>query len=237
MEQPSSRLAEVTARTLSAIAILLSTVVASILISASPAAAYLKPDTTTSRYECNADVASLQQQARAQASNGRSGVDILDFGRPAYSTTSGFLTVSPCSKFVTLGAVLTAVESYAATWYANTSTSPVMTISIGTNNSCTVHSACRPVSYVPTDLYRWGQHFGDTVSSLASYIGSRYSSQENAGAGDDAEPAFDPEYSDTYNVLTGYGGHSTQLLFDYGSLEAGYWTSSQELQVAYGPPG
>lgn len=73
---------------------------------ASPSWAYTKPDTTTSVYEKTTDLGTIEAQAVAQASNGRSGTVILDFGRPAYSSTSGTGYIDFSNVFVTRAQVL-----------------------------------------------------------------------------------------------------------------------------------
>jgi hypothetical protein len=56
-------------------------------------------------------------------------------------------------------------------------------------------------------------------------------------AGDDAEPAFDPGYQNTFDVLAGYahavGGFQPPMI-DFGSAEPGFWSNDQLLQIADG---
>jgi hypothetical protein len=59
----------------------------------------------------------------------------------------------------------------------------------------------------------------------------------HAVAADDAEPAYDPGYQNTFDVLEGYASfvHGTfPPMVDFGSAEPNYWTEAQLLQVAYG---
>src|SRR5205823_13778740 len=73
--------------------------------------------------------------------------------------------------------------------------------------------------------------------ALQSYIaGKGWTRNESSSAGEDAEPAWDPSYSNTGNFLAAFAARSgyTYPMWDYGSLEPGYWTPSQEYQVAYG---
>jgi hypothetical protein len=56
-------------------------------------------------------------------------------------------------------------------------------------------------------------------------------------AADDAEPAFDPGYYNTYDVMEGYAqavGGSVPPMVDYGSADPGFWTEDQLLQIANG---
>ena len=64
-----------------------------------------------------------------------------------------------------------------------------------------------------------------------------YTDNVRVVAADDAEPAYDPGYTNTYDLLEGYArtvGGSFPAMVDYGSAEASYWTEHQLLQVAYG---
>lgn len=74
---------------------------------------------------------------------------------------------------------------------------------------------------------RWWQY---------SAIQQGYSSKEAAAAADDAEPGYDPEFWDTHAVLVGYNQGSSIALYDYGSDEAGFWSESRLLEVAWGFP-
>jgi hypothetical protein len=56
-------------------------------------------------------------------------------------------------------------------------------------------------------------------------------------AADDAEPAYDPEYENTYDVLAGYADvvdGAFPSMVDYGSADADFWTEAELFQVAYG---
>jgi hypothetical protein len=74
-------------------------------------------------------------------------------------------------------------------------------------------------------------------SWAASVNASSRSVQIKVVAGDDVEPAHDPGYRNTADVLRGYaravGGFQPSMV-DYGSAEPGFWTPDQLYQVAYG---
>lgn len=202
---------------------------------AAPASAYTKPDTTTSIYEHSADLTTIDAQADAQAANGRSGLVILDFSRPGYDLAHGgsgaFDFGGHENNFATITA---AVEEYARRWYLDTGSSPHLNVAFGINNSYTVNSGNCPCGYMPTDLYRWGQQFGTAVNTISNYITAHYSSQVTGTSANDAEPGFDPEYTDTANVFNGYNNTGLPAIYDYGSMESGFWTQSEEYAVAFG---
>ena len=66
---------------------------------------------------------------------------------------------------------------------------------------------------------------------------SGYTDLVTVVAGDDAEPAFDPGYQNTHDLLAGYahavGGYQPSMI-DYGSADRGFWSNDQLLQVADG---
>lgn len=139
------------------------------------------PPRTASLYEGTTSPSILYSQGETQAGNGRSGLVILDFGRPAQvNTTAGFVDYS--GHFDSVSAVLAGVKAYAT-----------FSIAIGTNNSCTLRStSCCPCSDNVSNLTSWGSAFAGTVNSSHSSIQQGYSGKEAAAAADDAEPGYDP---------------------------------------------
>lgn len=207
-----------------------------IALGAPSALAYTAPARTASIYESNTSTATLTTQGENQAGNGRSGVVILDFGRPAASgSTNGFVDFG--GGFVSMASVLTAAKAYATAWFGYSSTSPFLVIAIGTNNSYTANSGSCPCSDQVSNLTSWGEAFAGIVNSLSTFISSQgYYTQEAAGGADDAEPAFDPQWGDTHSVLVGYNTDSALTMWNYGSNESGYWTNAELLEAAWGFP-
>jgi hypothetical protein len=94
----------------------------------------------------------------------------------------------------------------------------------------------------PANYITWGQELAATVEQLGSWS-AQYGSANGftdtvrVDAGDDAEPAFDPGYYNTYDVMEGYAqtvGGSVPPMVDYGSADPGFWSEGQLLQVANG---
>lgn len=202
-----------------------------------PAAfAYTAPARTASIYESTTSTTTLANQGIAQAGNNRSGVVVLDFGRPAQSgSTNGFIDFG--GNFVSLSSVLSAVESYATAWYGYSSSTPFLIIAIGTNNSYTANSGSCPCSDQVANLQNWGEAFAGIVNSFSTFISNEsYYTQESAAGADDAEPAFDPQWGDTHSLLVGYNTDSSLTMWNYGSNESGYWTNAELLEAAWGFP-
>jgi len=197
---------------------------------------------TSSYYEYDANPASLAGQGWAEASAGSQGLVILDFGRPAFDGSSdGMIDFS--GNFVSLSTVEMAVESYLRSYAAGAPRGSQLSLAVGTNNSCSTGQPCGAVicgcSDEPPNFVAWGAHFGATVRRLRSWATSvkSHSVRIKVVAGDDAEPANDPGYSNTANVLQGYASAVAGFepsMVDFGSGEPGYWTLDQLYQVAYG---
>ena len=121
-----------------------------------------------------------------------------------------------------------------------------MHVAVGTNNSCGTGQPCGRTTCgcpdEPPDFSAWGEQFALTVEGLGSW--ARYTRAENGFtddvrvvAADDAEPAYDPAYENTFHLLEGYAqavGGTYPAMVDDGSADAHYWTEDQLLQVAYG---
>lgn len=201
--------------------------------------------TTTSYYEYNADVNVFYNQGRAAGKANERGLVILDFGRPAYDgSTHG--TIDYTNHFLSFAAIEGAVESYIKGYFAYAPSYTQLNVAVGTNNSCGTGQPCGGIvcgcSLEPPNFFTWGQLLAATVQRLQSWTNGwktshRFTDVVNVVAGDDAEPANDPGYRNTHDVLAGYaqavGGYQPAMV-DYGSAEAGYWTQDQLLEVAYG---
>jgi hypothetical protein len=209
------------------------------------AAAYTTPPTTTSRYECWVDSATMTSQAQTQAGNGRSGIDILDWGRPGYNSGTGY--VDFCAHFWTRAQVLGAAKTYAYQWNAASSSGHSMGVAIGTYNGCLLYedqcaggpgcttSSC---SWEASDYTQWGLEMAQDINSFQSYV-SANAPKATAQAAIDAEPAWDnepgrPMGNDTRQLLAGYNGTALEVMWDYGSAESGYWDDNLIGDVAFG---
>lgn len=204
------------------------------------------PSRTTSYYESSTSHRALYQQGASAGSKAEQGIVILDFGRPA---SDGFTdgTVGFGGRFISLASIEMAVRSFIKGYFRYAPAGMVLDVAIGTNNSCGAGQPCGSVTSCgcpdePADFASWGNRFALTVLQARdwafSYRAARgFSDQVRVIAADDAEPAYDPEYHNTYAVLKGYAqtvGASQPAMVDYGSADANYWTEAQLLQVAYG---
>jgi hypothetical protein len=203
------------------------------------------PDTTVSRYESTTDPGTLEAQGTTDGSAGLSGVTILDFGRPAESggvpATLDFAThLDPLSTLVA------AVEGYANGYRSMAPKGASMTVLLGTNDSCGTGQPCGSETCgcvnEPADFVSWGQAWGQAVNQISTYLSATaatYLATATTGGGDDAEPAYDPAFTNTYDVLTGYDEVTALPMIDYGSIDGGpvadgFWTPEQMYLVADG---
>jgi hypothetical protein len=205
----------------------------------------LGPAATTSYYESGADPGVLAAQGAAAGLADAQGLVILDFGRPAVRG-SVYGTVHFGGGFVSLGAIEAGVEAYVRAYFDTAPRYTQLAVAVGTNNSCGTGQPCGPVVCgcrdEPPSFWAWGARLGQAVARLAGWATalraqSGFTDVVKVVAGDDAEPAYDPRYGNTYALLAGYatsvGGYQPAMV-DYGSAEPGFWTEEQLYQVAYG---
>jgi len=94
----------------------------------------------------------------------------------------------------------------------------------------------------PSGFVSWGRAWGQAVTAIGDHLSSTastYSATATAGGGDDAEPAYDPAFTNTYDVLAGYDDVTGLPMIDYGSIDGGpvvdgFWTPEQMYLVANG---
>jgi hypothetical protein len=203
------------------------------------------PAATSSYYEHGADPAVLAAQGGAAGQAGAQGLVILDFGRPAvHASVPG--TVHFGGTFVSLAGIEAGVQAYVRAYFATAPRYTQLTVAVGTNNSCGTGQPCGPVVCgcrdEPPSFAAWGGQLAVSVRRLASWAAtlkawSGFTDVVKVVAADDAEPAYDPGYHNTYEMLRGYarsvGGYQPAMI-EYGSAEQGYWTQEQLFQVAYG---
>jgi hypothetical protein len=199
------------------------------------------PYTTTSIYEHSANATTLYNQGCAAGKIPANGVIILDFGRPAYRRhTYGSIDFS--GHFLSNHAILNAMENFGHGYRhcIPAGRNPHVSIARGTNNSCSNQDPrCCPrgCPLQPPSFAKAGTNWALYTRDLAGYMrGHHWSRWESTSAADDAEPAWDPAFTHTRDFLSAYANivGSTYAMWDYGSLESGYWSRSQEYAVAYG---
>jgi hypothetical protein len=172
---------------------------------------------------------------------------ILDFGRPAVAN-SVYGTLGYGNVLISFAAIAKGVESYIRGYYLAAPPYTNLNVAVGTNNSCGTGQPCGPAAVIcgcqdePPSFGVWGQHLAMAVEQIGAWTSAfkardGYTDEVRVVAADDIEPAYDPGYLNTYDLLKGYadavGGYFPPLV-DYGSADANVWTNDQLLQVAYG---
>jgi hypothetical protein len=200
---------------------------------------------TTSYYERSASAPALYLQGEAAGQAGTQGIVILDFGRPASDGTSDG-TLGFAHSFVSFAAITKGVENYVMGYYNSAPANTTIDVAVGTNDSCGTYQPCGAIVCgcpdEPNNYISWGQEFAATVEQLgawSSQFGSSngYTDTVRVVAADDVEPAFDPGFNNTYDVMQGYAqavGGSYPPMVDFGSADPGIWSEDQLLQVANG---
>jgi hypothetical protein len=203
------------------------------------------PRTTISHYERNARLATLYRQGAAAGKADAQGIVILDFGRPASRAgTDG--TIDFDGSFLPLNAIAAAVRSYVLGYYRYAPADTLLYVAVGTNNSCGTGQPCGGTRCgcldEPTSYLAWGEHLAAVVELDAAWtvqlrLRLGYTDDVRVVGGDDIEPAFDPGYRNTYDLLEGYAivvGGTTPAMVDYGSADPHFWSEARLYEVAYG---
>jgi hypothetical protein len=205
----------------------------------------LVPAATVSYYETSVDPATLMSQGESAGQSGAQGLVILDFGRPAVNaTTPG--TMDFDGTFDSLSSITAATVSYIEGYLASAPQNLQLHVAIGTNDSCGYGQPCGNgvcgCMWEPSSYANWGAQLAAAVEEAQQQVNVVKSQSGDTDTvtvvgGDDAEPAFDPGYQNTYDLLAGYadavGGYQPSMV-DYGSAEPGYWSMNQLLQVVDG---
>jgi hypothetical protein len=204
------------------------------------------PPTTTSYYERNANLKALYHQGEAAGKAAARGIVILDFGRPADNGVS-YGTLSFSGAFISFTAIAAGVESYITGYYRYAPSYTNLNVAVGTNNSCGTGQPCGTTFSCgcpdePPDFVAWGGQLALVVEQIGAWASAvqadnGFTDEVRVVAADDAEPAYDPEYENTYDVLAGYADAvdgTFPSMVDYGSADADFWTEAELFQVAYG---
>lgn len=209
------------------------------------ASAAVAPAWTISHYENGARRAALYRQGEAAGRLGAQGIVILDFGRPAERHGKEG-TVAYDNRFVPLPAIAAAVERYAKGYFLTAPRDTRLDVAVGTNDSCGTGQPCGAAVCgcvdEPSSFVAWGERLASTVEHVDAWVSALratggYSDEIHIVAADDVEPAYDPAYRNTYDVLRGYAlaAHgSVPPMVDYGSADPNIWSEAQLYQVAYG---
>ena len=166
----------------------------------------------------------------AQEGKFTKGAVILDFGRPAEQGDVYGTLLLGSNAFASNGAILAAAKSFASCYYDNARPAQTLVVALGTNN---YHQCSCPND--PDSFQTAGQRWGSFVEAFGDYLTqSGYAQQVFPGGADDAEPAWDGAYQHTHDFIAGYNETSSWFMFNYGSMEGGYWTRPQEFYVSFG---
>ena len=186
--------------------------------------------TTLSIYEHKIHPWILSAQGCSAARRHESGVVVLDFGKPAFEH-GGYGTILFSGRFATNHRITIAMFAYAHGYVRCLPTGSAASIELarGTSN---YHPA------VPS-AYAAGVRWARETNRLGVMLARKgLDAHVEAGAADDAEPAWDPAFRKTRQFLHGFRasvhGHT---LFDYGSLDGGIgavWSARQAWYVAGG---
>jgi hypothetical protein len=194
-----------------------------------PKPTHPRSGTTVSVYEQTVSERYLREQGCNAAREGRNGVAILDFGKPAKKGRH-YGTILFSGRFAANWKITGATLAYAA-GYAACAQSPsaFITVARGTSN---YHPA------VPS-AFRAGRAWARETHKLTGLLEAQgLSSHVASAAADDAEPAWDPAFHQTHDFYRGYGSYGGgETLYDYGSLDGGIgalWSARQALFVAGG---
>jgi len=187
----------------------------------------------------------LYRQGEAAGKTAAQGIVILDFGRPA-DDGSHYGTMGFAGPFISFASISRGVENYIRGYYRYAPSYTTLDVAVGTNNSCGSGQPCGDAICgcrdEPADFSVWGAELAMTVITIGAWAANLrardgFTDNVRVVAADDAEPAYDPGYTNTYDLLQGYASTvrgSFPAMVDYGSAEASYWTEPQLFQVAYG---
>jgi len=228
------------------VAVLAAFVVAVVGLGPIFAGALAPPEPTTSYYEGSASTKMLFVQGKLAGEARQEGIVILDFGRPAYDGAT-FGTLAYSGRFIPLSGIVAGVQSYIRGYYRWAPSYTSLDVAIGTNNSCGTGQPCGSIPFCgcpdePPSFFVWGQELALSVLGTGAWArtlraSNGYTDDVRVVAADDAEPAYDPGFINTYDLLAGYAstvGGTFPAMVDYGSAESSFWTQAQLLQVAYG---
>lgn len=198
----------------------------------------------------------LYDQGCTAGNNSASGVFILDYGRPAYdSSTNTYGTIDTLSgSWHKFDDIVSALDAFADGYWACSPTGTHIYLALGTSNDLGAGS-CSSCGYRVTSLSNAGGKLSDKVQEVQNHINAMgQSSQITASAAIDMEPAWDycntvygtttcstggsTDGSNTMTYLNGFNtndsGATSNVLWDYGSNEQGYWDRSTQWSAAFG---
>jgi hypothetical protein len=186
--------------------------------------------TTLSIYEQTAKPWVLTAQGCSAAHRHERGIVILDFGKPAFKR-HGYGTLLFSGHFALNHKITTGMVGYARGYVSclPRGSKAHITLARGTSN----YHPSVPSAY--TAGVRWAR----ATNKLARILRRHgLDAHVEAGAADDAEPAWDPSFRKTRDFFHGFRAATRgNTLYDYGSLDGGIgavWSARQAWYVAGG---
>ena len=228
-----------------AVGLLAGATVALFASSIPPAHATTYPFAPLVHYEITASTSTLYNQGEADADSIGGGKGdiwvILAFGRPAYDASlDDYGTIAyNTGSFLKNTAITSAVEAYSDGWHAGaTSGGTYPHIARATTNDCYGDPAhCTddvPDGSSPPNHTDYGVHWGDAVQTEESYILAQGYSAQSSQGGFDMEPAYDPEYTRSVDMVGGYATvQSVRDYADYGTADSS-WSQSKIYHISFG---
>lgn len=212
-------------------------------------AAVKLPPVTISQYEHSTTPATLDAQGCNAGKGRKTGLVILDFGRPAFKA-GAYGTLDFAGNFQWNVPINKAVEAY-MTGYMRcrpAGLKGMLSVARGTNNSCSnedVHCCPNKCGLEPPSFTKAGYWWAWRTNQVEKWVISKgWKFKVRATAAIDAEPAWDPPFRATNRFVAAFdytarhsGWKLPPLLWDFGSLEPGYWSPNQEWIVAAGGGG
>ncbi|MDX6480842.1 MAG: hypothetical protein QOG85_1352 [Gaiellaceae bacterium] len=186
--------------------------------------------TSLSLYERDASVTRLADQGCAAARRDESGIVVLDFGKPSYAHHE-YGTLDFSNEFISNHEITMGMLGWARGYvrclprYSNA----FVTLARGTSN------------YYPSvpSIGAAGKHWAGAVLTLERKLRRNgLAAHVRSAAADDAEPAWDRSFNQTFLFIHGFRKWSHgRTLYDYGSLDGGVgsiWSATQVMYVTGG---
>lgn len=189
----------------------------------------------------------IQSLGCTPGATNKSGLIILDFGKPAYRSSDGVygtINFDGSGVFVSNAKIQTMMEDFALGWWACAGLNLNVVIAQGVNNcasdtndsNCGHLPSCDGTNVCNPNWATAGQNWANKTSGFSDYLNTQgFSSEEAPGAGIDAEPAYNPGYTFSQNFVDSYNSTTgCCLMYDFGAAYGGTWSNAAIYHVAYG---
>ncbi len=207
------------------------------------------PVVTISQYEHSTLPDTFDAQGCSAGAARKVGLVILDFGRPAYRN-GAYGTIDFSGNFQWNVPISAAMKAYIYGYIRcrPAGTKGILSVARGTNDSCSNEDPqCCPngCGSEPPSFTTAGYAWAVRTNQVQNWIVSKgWKNRVRATAAIDAEPAWDPAWTATNKFVAAFdvtANHSGWKLppsmWDFGSMEPGYWTPAQAWNIAAGKSG